>query len=91
MKKVVYLQAIKEQTGISKKDIDQVIDSFFSLLTENLKNNHQATITNFGTFTLKPTKPYSYFSPVDGSTITTTGINKIYFSSSKALLKQVSR
>ncbi|MGD9604528.1 MAG: HU family DNA-binding protein [Bacilli bacterium] len=91
MKKAVYLQAIKDQTGFPKKEIEQVIACYFSLLIENLKNNKKASITNFGTFNVKPTKPFSYFSPVDGSTLTTPGINKIYFSSSKALLKDISR
>ncbi|HNZ50653.1 MAG TPA: HU family DNA-binding protein [Bacilli bacterium] len=91
MKRAIYLEAIKQQTGLTKKAIDQVIDCYFTILTTTLKTNQKASITNFGTFTLKPTKPFTYFSPVDGSTLSTLGINKIYFSSSKALLKKVAR
>ncbi len=91
MDKKVYLQKIKEKTGVSKKDIEFVIDEFIEEIKMNLIENKKASITNFGTFSLKTTKPYSYFSPIDGSKMTTAGINKIYFSSSKELLKKISR
>jgi DNA-binding protein HU-beta len=91
MNKEVYLQKIKEKTGVSKKDIELVIEEFLEEIKENLIENQKASITNFGTFSLRTTKPYSYFSPIDGSKMTTSGINKIYFSSSRELLKKISR
>lgn len=91
MNKEIYLQKIKEKTGVSKKDIELVIDEFLEEIKANLIGNKKASITNFGTFSLKTTKPYSYFSPIDGSKMTTAGINKVYFSSSKELLKKILR
>ncbi|MDD3106757.1 MAG: HU family DNA-binding protein [Bacilli bacterium] len=91
MKKDIYLQAIKDKTGFAKKDIDLIIDTYFELLKEQLNESQTASITNFGTFHIKTTKPYTYFSPVDGSTLSTKGIQKIYFTSSKALLKHITR
>jgi len=89
MNKEEYLDIIKEKTNLSKKDIDAVICEYLELLKVKIKENKKASITNFGTFTLKVTKPFEYFSPVDGRKIKTTGIKKIFFSASKDLLKKI--
>lgn len=90
MDKKLYLEKIKEKTGITKMHCERVLREFFSLLKEELARQGRANIHGFGTFTVKKTKPHSFFSPVDGRTIKTQGITKIYFSASKQLLKQVS-
>lgn len=83
MKRNEYLDKIKEKTGVDKKYIDEVIKTYIELLKEQIILNKKASITNFGTFSLKTTKPHIIFSPVDGSKIQTKGVNKIYFSMSK--------
>lgn len=86
-----YLNIIKERTGINKKDIDLVINEYFEILKSQLEQNQKVSITNFGSFTVKITKPHEFFSPVDGRKIKTRGITKIYFTSSKDLLNKVTR
>jgi nucleoid DNA-binding protein len=83
MKREEYLNKIKALTGVDKKYIDEVIKAYLEILKENIIINKKASITNFGTFTLKKTKPHTIFSPVDGRKIQTKGVNKIYFSMSK--------
>ncbi len=83
MKKDEYLDIIKEKTGVDKKYIDLVINEYLNILKEKIKMNEKASITNFGTFRLKRSKPHKFYSPVDGRTIETEGIYKIYFSLSK--------
>lgn len=86
-----YLNVIKDRTGINKKDIDLVINEYFEILKSQLATNQKVTITNFGSFNVKTTKPHEFFSPVDGHKIKTKGITKIYFTSSKDLLNKVTR
>lgn len=83
MKKEIYLDKIKEKTGIDKKYIDIIIKEYLELLKQELISNKKISITNFGTFSLITTKPHTIFSPIDGSKINTAGINKIYFKMSK--------
>jgi len=89
MKKEEYLSLISQKTKLTKKDIDLVITEYLELVKEQLKANGKVSITNFGTFKKNVTKPFSYFSPIDGSSLETEGIVKISFSSSKQLLEKM--
>lgn len=91
MNKEEYLEIIKKKTGITKKDIESVINEFLELLKTKLSTENKVNITNFGTFSVKVTKPFTLFSPLDGRKIKTSGIKKIFFSSSKELLNRISR
>ncbi|MFA7435497.1 MAG: HU family DNA-binding protein [Bacilli bacterium] len=83
MKREEYLEKIKLKTGVDKKYIDIVIKEYLELLKEKIITEKKASITNFGTFNLRTTKPHTIFSPVDGSKIKSEGVNRIYFSTSK--------
>lgn len=89
MNKEEYLDTIKEQTGLPKKEIDMVIDLYLDLIVRELIQNQKTHIANFGTFHIGITRPHSFFSPVDGRTIHTPGIRKVYFTSSKTLLARI--
>lgn len=89
MRKEIYLEQIKNETGINKKDIDSVINAYFELLKEKLITEGKASITNFGTFNIKQTRPHIIFSPVDGKQIPTKGIKKVFFTTSKDLLRRL--
>lgn len=89
MRKEVYLELIKEKTGVDKKYIDLVINEYLEILKDQIITNRKASITNFGTFNLKTTKPHTFFSPVDGKSITTKGIHKLYFSMSKDFINKL--
>ena len=85
MKREEYLDIIKAKTKVDKKYIDEVIKEYIELLKLQIITNKKASITNFGTFSLKTTKLHIIFSPVDGKKIESKGVNKIYFSMSKDL------
>jgi len=89
MRKEEYLEIIKEKTGVEKKYIDLVINEYLELLKQQIISEKKASITNFGTFRLITTKPHIYFSPVDGRSMKTKGIKKIYFSMSKEFAKRL--
>ena len=89
MKREEYLEKIKDKTGVEKKYVDLVIKEYLEILKTQIIENKRASITNFGTFNLKQTKPHVIFSPVNGSKIETKGIKKIYFSTSKDFQKKL--
>lgn len=91
MRKSDYLETINKKTGISKKDIDTIVDLYLDLIVEEINDTGKSSITNIGTFKRIKTKPFTYFSPNDGSTLTTKGITKISFTSSKDLLKNITK
>lgn len=91
MRKSDYLETINKITGISKKDIDTVVDLYLDLIVEEISLTGKSSITNIGTFKRIKTKPFTYFSPNDGRTLTTEGITKISFTSSKDLLKKITK
>lgn len=90
MNKEEYLEQIKTQTGLAKKDIEAVIETFLEILKQKLVKEQKASITNFGTFRVVTTKPYEFFSPVDGRKMKTKGISKVFFTSSKELKNRIS-
>ena len=85
MKRNEYLEILKAKTGVEKKYIDEVVKEYIELLKLQIIKTKRANITNFGTFSLKTTKPHIIFSPIDGKQIKSKGVNKIYFSMSKDL------
>jgi len=91
MRKSDYLETINKKTGVSKKDIDSVVDLFLDLIVKEITDTGKSSITNIGTFKRIKTKSFTYFSPNDGSTINTKGITKISFTSSKDLLKKITK
>ena len=89
MKKKIYVDSISKQLGLSKKNVQSVVDQFVEELTEELVSEGKASITNFGTFKKKITKPFEFFSPQDGAKMSTNGMTKVNFTSSRMLLSRL--
>ena len=91
MKKQEYVTKISQKLNLTKKNVIEVTDAFIEELITSLINQESVSITNLGTFKKNKTKPYTYFSPVDGSKMTTEGITKISFSMSKDLNNRINK
>lgn len=91
MKKQEYVTKISQKLNLTKKNVAEVTDAFIEELSLSLINQESVSITNLGTFKKSKTKPYAYFSPVDGSNMYTEGITKISFSMSKDLNSKVNK
>ncbi|MDD4388856.1 MAG: HU family DNA-binding protein [Bacilli bacterium] len=83
MIKEQYLEKIKNETGMTKRDIDKVINCFVDLMKKNLVEKTKINLANFGTFLISRFNPKQIFSPEDGRTIKTSNIYKVYFRQSK--------
>lgn len=75
--------------GKSKKDINIIIDAFLDQITQALQNDEKITLTNFGIFTKRITKPIDIYSPYDGKLIKNVRQTRISFRSSPNLIKLV--
>jgi len=53
MNKASLIEKIAEKTGIEKREVIQVLDSFEAVVIERLKAGDEVTLTGFGTFVAK--------------------------------------
>lgn len=60
----------KEQPGLSKKAVGEVVDACFSALSRGLKKDKRFTFPGFGTWTVKNRKARKGINPQTGQPIT---------------------
>lgn len=77
MNKKDFVDVISDETGLTKKDVDIVLTSFFDNVTKALSNDDKAVISNFGTLEAYRLPPHDIFSPYDGKTI--KGVSDVRF------------
>jgi len=51
MKKADFVQAVAAKSGLSRKDVQKVIDAALEVITEALKKGEEVSFIGFGTFT----------------------------------------
>lgn len=83
MVKEEYLEQIKNETGLTKRDIEKVINCFIALMKKNLAAKGKINLANFGTFTVARFAPKRLYSPHDGRKLPGSGIYKVHFKQSK--------
>ena len=90
MKKEEYVTKISKELGLTKKDVNAVVDCFIKELTNSLIEKESVSITNFGTFKKEYIKAKNMFSPYDGSTIK-NDYYRIHFSMSSSLSEKLKK
>lgn len=50
MNKSEFISAVAEKTNLTKKDIDTMLDAFFEIIGEALKQGDEVRFTGFGSF-----------------------------------------
>ncbi|MFA6304169.1 MAG: HU family DNA-binding protein [Patescibacteria group bacterium] len=53
MNKVILAEQISAQCGLSKKDVEKVLDSLEEVIIGALKKGEEVTLTGFGTFSAR--------------------------------------
>lgn len=53
MNKATLIETLAEKTGLSKKQVEAVLDSFEQLTMSTLKEGGEVTLTGFGTFSAR--------------------------------------
>lgn len=76
---------IAQDTGITKKKAQQVVDSFLDGISEGLTNSGKITLTNFGSFKVKEQSARTGRNPQSGEKITISARRVVKFSPGKGL------
>ncbi len=57
MRKDELIQAISDRTGLTRTDVRHVIETFISIVKDQLINGDSVVMRGFGTFTVRVRKP----------------------------------
>ena len=83
------INSIYLQIGYSKNIIENLLEDFFDIIFNELKNNKKVKISNFGTFTVKRKNERIGRNPKTKEIKTITERNVIIFKPSKELKKKI--
>ncbi|MFA6410447.1 MAG: HU family DNA-binding protein [Candidatus Buchananbacteria bacterium] len=56
MNKVELIDAISEKVGVSKKEVEDIVDTFTETVINKLKEGQEVTLTGFGAFSARTRK-----------------------------------
>ena len=80
------MDALKEKTGLAKKDIDEVISAFASAVREEvLEGGKEIRLRDFGTFKRKVTVARTGRNPRTGEELQISGAKSVSFTVSGSL------
>lgn len=80
---------IANENGLSKKEVEQVLDSMITLFTKNLKKGNKIRISGLGILQVKQTKARMGRNPATGEEIKIPAKKKVAFRVSKDLKEAV--
>ena len=85
MKKTEFIDALSEQTNLSKADASRALDAVIDIVTNSIKSGEQVVLTGFGTFLLRRREARSGRNPRTGEEIQISASNVPAFKAGKAL------
>jgi nucleoid DNA-binding protein len=84
MNKAQLIEAVAKKV-CTKKEAQQAVEALLETIKDSLKKKEPVTISGFGTFRVKETKPRTGRNPKTGETIQIPAKKKIAFRASKEL------
>lgn len=85
MTKAEIVEEISEKLGLTKKDIARVVDIFFEIVKEGLRNEEHIELRGFGTFEVKTREEREARNPKTGEAVTVPKRKVPYFRPGKEL------
>ena len=85
MNKTELISTVAEAAGMSKKDTEQVLNTFFDTVQNTLKQNDKVQIPGFGTFEVRERAARQGRNPLTGETIKIAAAKVPAFKPGKAL------
>ena len=85
MNKTELISTVAEAAGMSKKDTEQVLNTFFDTVQNTLKQNEKVQILGFGTFEVRERAARQGRNPHTGETIEIAAAKAPAFKPGKAL------
>ena len=89
MKKVEFVEAIAEKTGLSKADSTRALDAVFAIITDALKDGDKVPVANFGTFAVSKRAAREGRNPQTGAPVKIAARNAVVFKAGTALKSAV--
>ncbi|HAA37577.1 MAG TPA: DNA-binding protein [Firmicutes bacterium] len=89
MNKSDLIGVVAEKTGMTKKDIEKVVNAVFDGIAESLTKGDKVQIIGFGTFDVRDRKEREGRNPATGETITIPAAKVPVFKAGKALRESV--
>ncbi|HZK25567.1 MAG TPA: HU family DNA-binding protein [Oscillospiraceae bacterium] len=89
MNKSELIGVVAEKTGMTKKDIEKVVNAVFDGIGESLAQGDKVQIIGFGTFDVRDRKEREGRNPATGETITIPAVKVPVFKAGKALKDNV--
>lgn len=87
--KEMLVDALANSTGLSKKDVASVLESFVDQVTENLKKGKKVTLTGFGVFKTSQRAARTGRNPQTGESISIPAMTVPKFTAGKSLKEAV--
>lgn len=85
MNRTELVSVLSEETNISKKDVNAVIDSLAKVVAQTLKNGEKVVLTGLGTFEVRQRIQREGRNPRTGATITIPALKTPAFKAGKTL------
>ncbi|OGP62821.1 MAG: integration host factor subunit beta, partial [Deltaproteobacteria bacterium RBG_13_49_15] len=79
------INQLKDHSSLSKKDAEQIINIFFSTISDTLAEKDRVEVRGFGSFTVKQYKPYVGRNPKSGQKISVPSKKLPFFKVGKEL------
>lgn len=89
MKKVEFVEAIAEKTGLSKTDSTRALDAVFEIITTALKDGDKVPVAGFGTFAVSKRAAREGRNPQTGAKVKIAARNAVVFKAGTALKEAV--
>ena len=91
MKKVELVEAVAEETGLTKADATRAIDATFKVITNALANGDKVPLVGFGTFDVSKRAAREGRNPQTGATIQIAASKNVGFKAGNALKEAVNK
>ncbi len=83
------VNAMKNETTLTKNESEKIVNAFFGAITQTLSNNDRVEIRGFGSFTVNDYKPYVGRNPKTGVKIDVLSKKLPFFKVGKELKHRV--
>lgn len=84
-------EAIADRLGFSQSSCSQIVDSFLSVMKQQLLSGGSIKLVHYGTFSLRNKSPRNGRNPRTGDAITIRERQTVSFRPSKQLREQINR
>ena len=81
----MFIDAIHEKIGGTKKTVEEVVDAVFDTITNALKEGNEVSITGFGTFSAIERKARQARNPRTGEPVSVPAMKAPKFKAAKGL------